>query len=228
MSKNRHTKDDLRQLQALPLELKVRMTEQRIREWVRAWGEDGVYISFSGGLDSTVLLHLARNLYPDMKAVFFNTSLEFPELVKFVKTFDNVDIVKPEKTFVETIKKYGYPMISKEVAECVNGARKYLTALAEQNSLNQSINQSINRRSGTIRSIVSYADLVSTISVTGGGYENKYRKLRGIGNYAKHDSVGKSPNVVAEYSTGDDRQSSRSAFVGNQSNGRQSNNGDYP
>lgn len=143
MSENRHTKDDLRQLQALPLELKVRMTEQRIREWVRAWGEDGVYISFSGGLDSTVLLHLARNLYPDMKAVFFNTSLEFPELVKFVKTFDNVDIVKPEKTFVETIKKYGYPMISKEVAECVNGARKYLTALAEQNSLNQSINQSI-------------------------------------------------------------------------------------
>lgn len=27
MSENRHTKDDLRQLQALPLELKVRMTE---------------------------------------------------------------------------------------------------------------------------------------------------------------------------------------------------------
>ena len=48
-SHDRHTISDLYQMQSLPLELKVRMTERRIRDWVEYWGEDGVYISFSGG-----------------------------------------------------------------------------------------------------------------------------------------------------------------------------------
>lgn len=56
----KHTFDELKQWQALPLEIKVRMSMQRIRDWVREYGEDGVYISFSGGKDSTVLRSLPR------------------------------------------------------------------------------------------------------------------------------------------------------------------------
>ena len=48
------TRDDLKMLQALPLDLKIRKTQQRIREWVSYYGVDGVYVSFSGGKDSTV------------------------------------------------------------------------------------------------------------------------------------------------------------------------------
>ena len=44
-----------------------------------------VYISFSGGKDSTVLLWLARKIYPDIKAVFCNTGNEYPDIVKFVR-----------------------------------------------------------------------------------------------------------------------------------------------
>lgn len=121
-------------LQALPLEVKIKKTQQRIREWVNHFGLDGVYVSFSGGKDSLALLHIARQMYPEIKAMHVNTSLEFPEIEKFVKTFDNVDIVKPKMTFVDTVKKYGYPMISKEVSECVYGARKYLTQVIEQNN----------------------------------------------------------------------------------------------
>lgn len=104
---------ELRQMQSLPLAAKVRMTENRIRDWVREFGEDGVYVSFSGGKDSTVLLHIVRNMYPDVEAVFVNTGLEYPEIQKFVKTFDNVTILRPKMRFDEVIKKYGYPLISK-------------------------------------------------------------------------------------------------------------------
>lgn len=123
-----HTIDDLRQRQALPLEVKIRMSEQRIREWVYEFGLEGVYISFSGGKDSTALLHLARRLYPDIKAVFVDTGLEYPEIREFVKTFDNVDVVRPKLTFKQVIQKYGYPFISKEVSqqvyEAIKGAEK--------------------------------------------------------------------------------------------------------
>jgi 3'-phosphoadenosine 5'-phosphosulfate sulfotransferase (PAPS reductase)/FAD synthetase len=106
---------ELKQKQSLPLEVKVRMTKLRIQEWYEHW--DGrVYVSFSGGKDSTVLLHIVRGMYPDVKAVFFDTGLEYPEIREFVKTIDNVDWIKPEMSFLRVIEKHGYPVISKEVA----------------------------------------------------------------------------------------------------------------
>lgn len=110
-------------LQALPLDLKIAKTKLRIREWVREFGTDGVYVSFSGGKDSTVLLHIVREMYPDIEAVFVNTGLEYPEIQKFVKTFDNVTILRPGMHFNEVIKTYGYPIIGKAQANTVRLAR---------------------------------------------------------------------------------------------------------
>ena len=118
------TIDELRVLQALPLELKVAKTKLRIREWVTEYGVDGVYVSFSGGKDSTVLLRIVREMYPDIEAVFVNTGLEYPEIQSFVKTFDNATILRPKMRFDEVIKKYGYPMIGKEVGKKVYYGRK--------------------------------------------------------------------------------------------------------
>ncbi len=124
------TKDDLRYFQAMPLDIKIGLTRNRIREWVDYYGEDGVYVSFSGGKDSTVLLHIVREMYPDVEAVFVNTGLEYPEIQKFVKTFDNVTILRPKMRFDEVIKKYGYPIISKEVSKRVS---EYHNALNKGN-----------------------------------------------------------------------------------------------
>lgn len=118
------TKEDLKYFQSMPLDIKIGLTKNRIREWVREYGIDGVYISFSGGKDSTVLLHIVRSMYPDVVAVFANTGLEYPEIQQFVKTFDNVIILRPKMRFDEVIKKYGYPIISKSVSNCVAGAKK--------------------------------------------------------------------------------------------------------
>jgi 3'-phosphoadenosine 5'-phosphosulfate sulfotransferase (PAPS reductase)/FAD synthetase len=108
----------LRQKQALPLEAKIRLTETRIIEWVEKNELDPI-ISFSGGKDSTVLLHICRSLYPNIKAVFANTGLEYPEIVEFVKGFDNVEIVKPKMSFYQVLKEKGYPMITKTQAQYV-------------------------------------------------------------------------------------------------------------
>lgn len=120
-----YTNEYLKQLQSLPLEAKINITKQRIRDWYNYY--DGqVYVSFSGGKDSTVLLYLARSVYSDIEAVFVNTGLEYPEIQRFVKSFDNVTILTPKIRFDEVIKQYGYPVINKEVSECVNQGKKAL------------------------------------------------------------------------------------------------------
>lgn len=121
----KHTIGDLRQYQSLPLSAKIIMTQRRIKAWYDYWYGQ-VYVAFSGGNDSRVLLHLVRELYPDVEAVFVDTGLEYPEIRQFVKTFDNVTILRPEMSFVEVIKKFGYPLISKNVSGTVGEARKNL------------------------------------------------------------------------------------------------------
>lgn len=118
-----HDAERLKELQALPLERKIQITQTRIIEWYQHYNGQ-VCVSFSGGKDSTVLLHIARQIYPDIPAVFSNTGLEYSSIQRFVKTWDNVDIVVPKMRFDEVISTYGYPLIGKEVAEAIYYARR--------------------------------------------------------------------------------------------------------
>lgn len=99
--KNKHEIWELRQMQALPLESKITMTKHRIQTWVDEFGVDGVYVSFSGGKDSTVLLHIARQMYPNIEAVFVDVPTQYPELKEFAQTFDNLVILNPKISFAE-------------------------------------------------------------------------------------------------------------------------------
>jgi 3'-phosphoadenosine 5'-phosphosulfate sulfotransferase (PAPS reductase)/FAD synthetase len=112
----------LHQFQSLPLDVKIAKSKLRIREWVEHFGGD-VYVSFSGGKDSTVLLDLVRSEYPDIPAVFSDTGLEFPEIRGFVKTVPDVTWLKPDMTFREVIEKHGYPVISKEQSDWIYRVR---------------------------------------------------------------------------------------------------------
>lgn len=109
-------------MQSWSLERKIRVTQTRIIEWYLHY--DGkVAVAFSGGADSTVLLDLTRRIYPEVEAAFVNTTLEFPEIVKFVKGFDNVRILRPKTNYSEVIQKYGYPIISKEISNYIHRIR---------------------------------------------------------------------------------------------------------
>lgn len=172
---NRHHSGDLKQLQSLPLEAKIRMTQERIRVWYESWwrfkvenlntgkikwrtydmrgryepplkenefsieGYDGsAYVSFSGGKDSTVLADMCAQICAmygwTLYLLFVNTGLEYPEIQKFVHTFADwlsekysievvLDVVRPEMRFDAVIKKYGYPVVSKEVSNTISGAK---------------------------------------------------------------------------------------------------------
>ena len=129
---NRHTYYDLKQMQSVPLEGKIIMTKERIRQWYEHW-DGNVYVSFSGGKDSTVLKHIVDSMYDDVPSVFVNTGLEYPEIQQFVKRVKNgefdcfnsdVEILRPEMRFDEVIQKYGYPVVSKEVSERIYYAKR--------------------------------------------------------------------------------------------------------
>lgn len=57
----KYTRQDLKEMQAWPLERKIHVTQTRILEWIMKQ-EQKVFVSFSGGKDSTVLLDLARRV----------------------------------------------------------------------------------------------------------------------------------------------------------------------
>lgn len=108
----------LKMYQDMPLQAKINLSYQRIKQFYDKHNGK-VYVAFSGGKDSTVMLDLVRYYYPHVPAVFCNTGLEYPEIIQFVKTIDNVIWLKPKLNFKQVIEKYGYPVISKQQAQYI-------------------------------------------------------------------------------------------------------------
>lgn len=72
--------------QKKPLDYKIQKAVEAIDEAFRL-SKSAVGVAFSGGKDSTVLWHLIRAHFPDAKyhVIFGNTTVEFPESLKFAR-----------------------------------------------------------------------------------------------------------------------------------------------
>lgn len=126
----RYTMADLRRLQAESLDEKIDHSISMAEQFYLA--EHGqCYISFSGGKDSTVLKHLVEVMAPSrgdklldgIPLVYADTGLEYPEIREFAASVGAVK-VRPKENFLEVLRKYGYPIISKEIARQIADARR--------------------------------------------------------------------------------------------------------
>lgn len=194
---NKHEAWHLAQMQSLPLSIKTRMSEDRIRGWYDAFDGD-VYTSISGGKDSTVLDHIVKGMYPDVPSVFVNTGLEFNSVRERGTELADV-VLRPKMNFAEVIKTYGYPVISKEVAKKVHDCRT-----AESNGLFN--NYARRQFEGNY---VSPAGKTNGVSIT------KYKFLLDAPFKISHkccDVMKKSPTKHYEHETG------RKPFIGTMAN----------
>ena len=126
----KYTNEMLKEMQGWDLDRKIATSLTRIAEFANHFNNQ-VYVSFSGGKDSTVLLDLVRKVIPNVSVVFSNTGLEYPEIQAFARSKD-AEFVRPKMMFNEVITKYGYPIISKEVSEAIYYARRIVKVSAER------------------------------------------------------------------------------------------------
>lgn len=126
----------LKEMQSYPLDMKISFTKSRIREFVR---KENAYFSFSGGKDSEVLVYIGAETlkdlgYTEMHVTYVNTGLEYLSVRDFVEEFCNyvekevgIKIIlhklTPKRNFLSVLTDEGYPVISKEVSQCIREAR---------------------------------------------------------------------------------------------------------
>ena len=77
---------------------------RKMEKMALQYSPDGFHVAFSGGKDSQVIHELCRMAHVKFKAYFYQTSVDPPELLRFIRTnYPGVAWLKPEKTMFQLI-----------------------------------------------------------------------------------------------------------------------------
>ena len=105
----------MKAMQALPYEVKVRRAEMRAREFVEKLDDMGLEAHISvGGLDSIVLLLFLRRIGINVPAISVS-SLEDKSIQRIHKDLGVIRLT-PGKSKVQILQEQGFPVISKKIA----------------------------------------------------------------------------------------------------------------
>lgn len=116
------TNNELVMLQALPLEIKIAKTKARIREAIKHFGIEGVYVPVSGGKDSMVLSHIVEQVQQEdgieksrIPRVNSNTGNEYDDVLALARELSDIE-VRPKMQLYDVLTYVGYPVASKKTS----------------------------------------------------------------------------------------------------------------
>jgi len=105
---------------------------------------EGYWIAFSGGKDSITIYELVKIAGVKFEAHYNFTTIDPPELVKFIKdNYSEVQIDKPKESFFKLVERKGYP--TRQCRWCCDvlkeqggSGRKIVTGIRKQESVKRS------------------------------------------------------------------------------------------
>lgn len=103
----------MEQICLFPIEEKIERAIENLKLYEKTalrMHPDGYYLAFSGGKDSQVIFHLAQMAGVKFTAHYHLTTVDPPELVRFIrKEYPEVSVEKPEQSMWKLIIKKGFP-----------------------------------------------------------------------------------------------------------------------
>lgn len=139
---------------------KVAVAIQRLRSFEPS---DGYWLAFSGGKDSVVIKALADMAGVAYEAHYSLTTVDPPELVRFIKTFPDVKIDYPKESMWQLIAKKGTPPLRmsryccSELKETHGVGRVVITGIRWAESVRRKANRNL-VNIGEINSKIIYND----------------------------------------------------------------------
>lgn len=132
MPLNKCALEDLDYLVKEPLETKILIAKAKIRDAsdYALKNDQDLYVSFSGGMDSLVVSDLVLCAIGKVTHINANSHIEFPGIHIIRKYCKDKNIplivkdIKKTSSFPNVVKKYGYPLISKRMANQIDSAQK--------------------------------------------------------------------------------------------------------
>ena len=114
--------NQLKQYQALSLHGAVRRSEMLVHQAMEYF-EGQMYIALSGK-DSCAGANLIWSLYPNVPAVFVDTGNEYDgvkqNIYRMIEEGKPIEIIKPDVSCWDVNKKYGWPILSKQICMGIN------------------------------------------------------------------------------------------------------------
>lgn len=94
---------------------KVYQPEELIKKAIYRFN-DNIAVGCSFGSCSVAVLHMALQIKPNIKVIFNNTGVEYPETIRYkelLKQLWNLNLIetKPIKSFWECVREYGFPLV---------------------------------------------------------------------------------------------------------------------